>query len=985
MTERKQCVRPNSKAGISLVFLLLFSTLGTLAVAPSVSANTNQSLGILSAIEPDETKWYSSFESIDFTIEIYNYAGAAAGLNRGMSWYVCEGDVSSSVCKSGYDEKGIINIGNVNPSSSDNFTSFQKWTPGSNSEGLFTVLFAFDNPDSNPTDDELRYVINVTVHYADIIVNEDHNPLENLNGLAVYQGDEVINTDTDYILNARGQATICGTCNLDASFGWQLWSSDETILLKEAYRNVTTLFAWGGFTPFDETLPAMSYSQEGEFVLKWGVFESVGTPYADMNTQDNIAQITLIVDDSIDLQVSDLYPSHDNQGTSFYYGTDRVHSVITNQGNMTVSNVIAEFEVYSPQFELEVELECAIDELLPGESTTCMFNMTTTGPNRLLRVRLPNIFQNGEDVRTSDNVLTVTTNVEAGKINPTVQQNVQNGIYRTSDNIELVARFSEIASQPLNFTWRQGFYLWGEGQVLNKTGADFGLGHHNISLEVRDPFGTVEYTHVEFDVLNAISIEAEPYFSGEAVTELAAYANHEISLPYLGTNYAIGGGKSPLMLVGVEILAEDEESDPGLRGIELTMNLSELLPDSVELSTVDLRILPSMDSSQWNYIEVPNFYEIDDDYNVNIELASSGTLLLIGTLPPTNATVEELNWTALDAGQIQLDWTPMGDVTNPYVGGWNIYKFQGVQGSVYFPDPNNGVNDGLWDELTLESLAVELTIDATQWTDPEPLETGICASYAVIPVDREGNPNYQMVNVTRVDGVAGLLCGDAIPPTTDIIQFDHSWAFTNDTDCFDRRSDWSICYVVNLTWTWPDHEAQGELMWNLYRVENKPTNVNLKYIDPIAANLKGVPGEQGSFNQSGIETDGIRAYRTYYYILAPVDSVGNEQQVASYPSPSIERVNIEDDWWAYNEHLIPEPEPEPEPPLGIPWLKTLNEYMLEEEFQYAGGALLATLLLNFILLPLIIKKRKRLKRVVSARKRNSSSKRYEDEFDEFFE
>jgi hypothetical protein len=161
--------------------------------------------------------------------------------------------------------------------------------------------------------------------------------------------------------------------------------------------------------------------------------------------------------------------------------------------------------------------------------------------------------------------------------------------------------------------------------------------------------------------------------------------------------------------------------------------------------------------------------------------------------------------------------------------------------------------------------------------------------------------------------------------------------------------------------------------------------VNLKYIDPIATNLKGVPGEQGSFNQSGIETDGIRAYRTYYYILAPVDSVGNEQQIASYPSPSIERVNIEDDWWAYNEHLIPEPEPEPEPPLGIPWLKTLNEYMLEEEFQYAGGALLATLLLNFILLPLIIKKRKRLKRVVAARKRNSSSKRYEEEFDEFFE
>ncbi len=116
MTERKQCARPNSKAGLGLVFLLLFSTLGTLAVTPSASANSSQSLGIASASQPDETKWYSSFGNIEFTVEIYNYAGAPAGLNRGMAWYVCEGDVTSSACKSNYEEKGIINIGNVNPS-----------------------------------------------------------------------------------------------------------------------------------------------------------------------------------------------------------------------------------------------------------------------------------------------------------------------------------------------------------------------------------------------------------------------------------------------------------------------------------------------------------------------------------------------------------------------------------------------------------------------------------------------------------------------------------------------------------------------------------------------------------------------------------------------------------------------------------------------------------------------------------------------------
>ena len=103
---------------------------------------------------------------------------------------------------------------------------------------------------------------------------------------------------------------------------------------------------------------------------------------------------------------------------------------------------------------------------------------------------------------------------------------------------------------------------------------------------------------------------------------------------------------------------------------------------------------------------------------------------------------------------------------------------------------------------------------------------------------------------------------------------------------------------------------------------------------------------------------------------------------ANYPSDNIERVHIEDDWWAYNQHLIP-PEPEPpEPPLGVPWLQDLNDAMDVEEFQLSGIALLATIVLNFILLPLLLKKRKRLKRVMEARKRNSAATM---DFDDFFE
>ena len=96
------------------------------------------------------------------------------------------------------------------------------------------------------------------------------------------------------------------------------------------------------------------------------------------------------------------------------------------------------------------------------------------------------------------------------------------------------------------------------------------------------------------------------------------------------------------------------------------------------------------------------------------------------------------------------------------------------------------------------------------------------------------------------------------------------------------------------------------------------------------------------------------------------------------------RVHITDQWWSYNQHLIP-PEPEPpEPPLGIPWLQQLNDDMQSEEFQLSGGVLLATIVLNFILLPLLLRRRKRLKRVMEARKRNAAMASM-NEFDDFFE
>jgi hypothetical protein len=112
--------------------------------------------------------------------------------------------------------------------------------------------------------------------------------------------------------------------------------------------------------------------------------------------------------------------------------------------------------------------------------------------------------------------------------------------------------------------------------------------------------------------------------------------------------------------------------------------------------------------------------------------------------------------------------------------------------------------------------------------------------------------------------------------------------------------------------------------------------------------------------------------------------VGNERSIIDYPT-NVEKVQIQDDWWSYYEHLIPEP-PEPEePPLNNEWLGNVSESLEQEEFKIAGAVVLITVCLSFIMLPLIIKKRKRLKRVVDARNRQRLTDSMADEFDDFFD
>lgn len=967
-----------------MVFVLLFASYAGLML-PAVSAAESGDVAILQSLEPLPDSWASSWDPIEFKTTLDNQ-GLGTSTNRGLKWYACEGVMTAAVCKSSPDASGSFTGLTLYPSVTANTTAETNWNP-SGDEGTFTIVYAFILEDQDPSDDVLTFAINLTRSYVDLSVDQTHNPLEALEGTATYNGAVVLNSNVDYSLEAKGTINACGTCGFEATLGWQLWTIDANpVLLGEEYSVVTNLPSWGGESTYTRTLPAMISANQGVFHLKWGLFNSTGTPYGDLDGSNDISMISVVFDNTIDLQATAMIPAHDPASDSYFFGPSMVEATVSNVGNTTISMVSVAFQVYDPVGEVEYETSCVLETFLPGESRTCMFDITSVGDDRTLTIQVPSTHDEGAEQKFSNNALSEIADLVAGEINANINQESSTGTYTTGENIKMNARTSSTAAGPLNYSWWvSGIIKIGYGLELNVSGANLGLGDHTITLRVTDYFGELDSVHEDITIYDYVSLDNGDLFSGQAVARSSAYFRHESSLPVLGTSYGIGEGKEPLLLLSFEILSNaDNSPQVGMDWMDIRLNMSALLPVNIPQESVEVRFLPTMEDYIWDYLEDVT---ANQDGSFDVRLTMNGVILIIGESPPANLSAGELFSTQLEGGQLHLDWNASGDAMNPYVGGWNIYKLLVVQqAGTIFPDPANGVNEFIWKELTAESLVASIDPSLSSWTDPTPLATGDCASYAIMPSNREGAPDFEHINVSLGEnGQAVAFCGDAIPPVSTITNFQHTSTFTNDTECYKIMNDWNMCYDLNLTWMWPDNEPNGQLYWNLYMIEQEPNEIDLRFLTPIASNMMSVPGEAGTYNTSGIENSNIRPMRTYYFILAPMDSVGNEQTIADYPSPNVERAYINDDWWDFYQHLIPEPEPEPEPPLGIEWLGTLNDYMGEEEFTTSGLATLVILVISIVTLPLLLQKRKRLKRIMGARRRRAGAKNTADEFDEFFD
>ena len=251
MSERKPRQSSKQRAGLGFVLMLLLSSLGALATVPVSSAAVPGSIGITDSYAPVPDAWYSSFDTLEFSAEVTNNYASASGATRTLTWYACEGDVSVAQCKSVFDDSGQFNIGNIPGQSSVAVDSSDLWSPGSNAEGIYTVVYTFSQNDQMASDDEFRFNINLTEDFVDVVADIDHNPISHVQNLAVYDGEQVLNTGTDYVFKAKGESTLCGVCTFSGQFGWQLWDADDTTMLKEAYKTVANLPAWGGTDPYN--------------------------------------------------------------------------------------------------------------------------------------------------------------------------------------------------------------------------------------------------------------------------------------------------------------------------------------------------------------------------------------------------------------------------------------------------------------------------------------------------------------------------------------------------------------------------------------------------------------------------------------------------------------------------------------------------------------------------------------------------------------
>ncbi len=978
--------RANNEVGrfssMLVAFLILFSTLIMTNYSPNVTASVSGDVSIDSS-SPSNDDYIPAYSATYFEVTVTNQDSFISP-TRVIDWYVCLGEEVSNICINNKIAQGEISITNLLPGGSSSFISGDAFYPNGLNETI-TVVYQFEELDFNPSNDVINFIVNASLQYTDVSIETNENIIDQLTGLAIYDGEKLLSNNTEYELSFSGFANLCATCQINTTLGWQLWDENQTQKVNENYIFEENYPKFSFYKAFTMSLPTFNHSEDGAFTLIYGIFNSTGNPFGDLYESNNLNSISIVINTELDIAIDSVYPSHNPSSINYFYGQDMITVQVSNNANMTVNNVQLELQL-SAFGSNTVSQICIISIIMPNQQKNCVFDMTIDSENVLIKAILQDNIMNNQDTNPLDNVLEEISGVSVPQLMSSIQIDNEKEWYTDNEIITVSADINPFSSAPINFSWwYMGIINIDYGQTTQINTSDYGLGSHDFKLITTDSLGNSETIYFNILVYTEVQISNLPLYEASAISATdTVQISHDSTLPMEREGYNIGGGKSPLFLLQFDLInSQTNQSDfNGQNWIEIELSLFDLMPSQVPLSSVEIRKLDSFSDTDWEFFNSDNVGYINQT-KMSIKVYEATTILFIGELGEPN--IEALNFSVdlIANGNFNLNWQPYGDTESDYILGWNIHqKLVPDFGGTIFPSPQIDYNEAIWESLLEDSFREFIPIDQTNWQDTLVIPDGFCSSYAIIPVDRTGETFNHLANVSMIDGNAAFICGDSTPPSTSVINMQNSWRFTNDTACFDILKDWNMCYEVTISWTWPEGEENET--WNLYRIEQNPNGINLHLIEPVLENIAYTAGENYQYTENGIDDDSIRPMKTFYYILTPTDQYGNERTVAIYPSPNVERVHIEDDWWSYNQHIIPEPEPVPEPPLNSEWLGNFSESLDKQEFKTAGIVTLVTLCLGIIMLAFIAKRLKRLRKVISARNRRLAES-MANEFEDLYE
>ena len=983
MSVASQHLRSHRFSSVFVVFLMVFSALAGFGFVDNVEASETGNISIIGST-PAEYSYIPAYEPTYFEVELTN-TDSDASSPRTLSWYVCLGDEVTNVCISQRIDEGTINVPAMAPGETDTFISTQGFYPNGINQSI-TVIYQFDEFDFDPSDDVLNFLINSSLEYTDVSIELNENIVDSISNLASYNGVDILANRTAYNFTFTGFANLCATCNLNASLGWQLWNHNQSAMVSEYYEHRENFPKYSFYKSFAMALPTFQHDVDGEFILIYGIFNSTGNPFGDLDDSNNLNSVSIIINTEMDLSIDNLYPSHNPSEQNYLFGQDMVSVLVSNNGNMTASNFTLDLTT-SKEGEISTTQSCYISVLVPNQQRTCVFDMTIHGDSVNLVANIPTTLDNNNDVNVLDNTIQEIATVDVAQLSTTLTIDNEKEWYTDNEVVTVTAEINPFSAGPVNFSWwYSGIINIDYGQVLTINTSDYGLGGHNFKLISTDSLGNSEIIYFSILVYSEISIEYFPFYQASATSPSnTVEIEHASSLPIEREDYNIGGGNIPLMLYQFDLVdtSNDNSIFDGQNWLDVELSLYHILPENVPYSSVELRKLSSLEDLTWEYFNQDDYGYLNQTI-IKARIYEPTTILVIGHLGEPDLEALNFSVSLISSGNFELNWDAYGDTDSDYILGWNIHqRIVPEFGGTIFQSPQEDYNQLIWDDLVQDSFRTFIPIQQESWQDLVTIPDGFCSSYAIIPVDRTGQTYNHLANVSMENGTAAFVCGDSNPPSTSVINMQGSSRFTNETSCFEILKDWNQCYEVTISWVWPEGEIDET--WNLYRIEQNPNGMDLKLIQPILSDMSYVPGETFEYTVNGMDDDSIRPKKTFYYILTPTDEYGNERTVIIYPSANVERIHIEDGWWDANQHIIPEPEPEPEPPLNSEWLGNFSDSLENEEFRIAGIVSLVTLCMGVIMLAFIAKRLRRLRKVIKARNRRQAANSMADQFDDFFE